>query len=493
MRFFVCVAAFAPLVALWSIATPVGAAPDEYAHIWHAAAIVRGQLAPRPIQTETGEQSQVSIPVDLWINAPSINCFAFKSAISASCAHRHVSYDVSAPGLPKKIRVLDETVDWYPPPYYALVGAPTLVNGRERSTRAASAVLAVVFLGLALYTLRRHAPNEAWSVGLATAVTPSALFLAGVTNPSGPQIAAAIALWAALVVLARDDADRRRPMWTAACAGAAVVLLRPDGVVVLAIVLALAAVYIGYGRVRAMAINREAVGPLALVAGAAVGYGAWVLAVGPPRLIGYPARPGSKATIVRTILVREGIRFKEMVGLFGWNDTSAPRLTIVVWTAVTALLIVVAVRWSGRRIAYATIATVVAVLALELVLEVPRVHAVGYLWTGRYSLPIATGIPLMSASSLTRRLSPRWVIAMLIALGAGQVAAFWWTLHRYTVGELAPLFARPKWQPPGGSVLLIALYGGAVGVFLVMLARPSTAPSPPRRQRARADRSLSSA
>ncbi len=91
----------------------------------------------------------------------------------------------------------------YNPAYYAVVGIPTLVRPGEATVyvmRFLTAAIVACLLTLGV-TACRELDDPRWAVvGFAAAVTPMTLFLAGSVNPSAVEIAAALALWATLLI-----------------------------------------------------------------------------------------------------------------------------------------------------------------------------------------------------------------------------------------------------------------------------------------------------
>jgi hypothetical protein len=76
----------------------------------------------------------------------------------------------------------------------------------------------------------------------------------------------------------------------------------------------------------------------------------------------------------------------------------------------------------------------VAVVAVPVVLEARSISEVGYFWQGRYSLPLAVGLPLVAAAG-SRAAARRPAALLLIAvLAACHLVSYVIALGRYTVG-----------------------------------------------------------
>src|SRR5690606_39170039 len=104
----------------------------------------------------------------------------------------------------------------------------------------------------------------------------------------------------------------------------------------------------------------------------------------------------------------------------------------------------------------------------------------GLAWQGRYTLPIAVGIPLLAVVALdgrraVRAITPRVTATVAVLTASASPAAFHWALRRYTTGATGSLrITAGAWQPPGGSLLLLLAMAAiaAASVAVVVLARP---------------------
>jgi hypothetical protein len=113
-------------------------------------------------------------------------------------------------------------------------------------------------------------------------------------------------------------------------------------------------------------------------------------------------------------------------------------------------------------------------------LESMEANTIGYGWQGRYTLPLAVGIPIVATSGLgIGRLRAdglrRLLRAVVAALVVAQVLAFAQTLRRYAVGSDGTLlfFKDPKWNPPvPGGLVLLAFTALTAFAFWWMGVRP---------------------
>ena len=164
-----------------------------------------------------------------------------------------------------------------------------------------------------------------------------------------------------------------------------------------------------------------------------------------------------------------------MIGLFGWLDTPSPALTYLLWTVAIGFLFLLAVMVAKRRHVLLILGLVIATIVVPVVLEFPAYRDVGSVfWQGRYTLPLAVGIPIVAAMSIActeigRRLYKlrlHWIIGGIVAVGS--TLAFAQNLRRYTVGYNGDVWywLRPQWSPPASPLLLTVVYVIAVVAFV---------------------------
>jgi hypothetical protein len=236
----------------------------------------------------------------------------------------------------------------------------------------------------------------------------------------------------------------------------------------------------------------------ALVAASSLAQVAWNVIVKPLDVSrsGKPVVHADAPEIVRTTLGATFFRYREMIGNFGWLDTMSPAVTWALWTAVLVFLFFAALFWVTRRQMRVLLALLLATIVVPVVIESMEYREAPYSWQGRYTLPIALGIPILSAVALAstergrRLMTGRLLLMIGILLGVAHFFAFAQNLRRYTVGYNGEIqfWRHAHWSPPLSPLLLVILYAIAVGMFiawlLVLVPQPSDAPSvqesPPR-------------
>ena len=187
---------------------------------------------------------------ETYQNWAGIGCVAFDPRITANCLSLGNSTR-TVPSLTYHGR--------YFPAYYLLVGLPSWVSS-PGARQIYLMRLASVLLAAALLAVRgssAHAARARVSVaasGLVLAITPMVLFFAASVNPSGLQIAAAIAVWTSGTLLAKTAADGidSRLVDRLGVAAVALAIARPLGPLWLVITGVILALVAGFAGVRAL-------------------------------------------------------------------------------------------------------------------------------------------------------------------------------------------------------------------------------------------------
>jgi hypothetical protein len=204
---------------------------------------------------------------------------------------------------------------------------------------------------------------------------------------------------------------------------------------------------------------------------------------------GYEPRGLDLVAATRHSLALTGSYLRQMVAVFGWQREPSPVWLGLLWGGAVVLLVVLAIRpravaglgalaeGAGGRRARVTLAVLVPfVVVMPTLLQVPSAERIGFVWSGRYGLPVAVGIPIVAAVIVgTRGISGRGLRALaagLVTVAAfGQVVAHWANMRRYVVGMHGPVvyFGHAGWTPPLGKPALLAAVA-ASSVFLAWLA-----------------------
>jgi hypothetical protein len=470
-------------MAAWSLATPLFASPDEPAQVARAVALDHGQLIGKTVRNEGNAITHITIPKVYAAGNSYGSCFTFKDTESASCAAplTHATKEIRA----------STYVGRYPPLYYAIVGLPSLFTSSATgiyAMRLVSALLNATFLALGAMSIVAWSRSRFLLIGLLVAATPMTFFLGGVVNPSGFEIAAAMCLWSAGLVLALERADNPPPGLVAVVTTAATALLlaRALSPLWVACIAVLLAVLTGWRGMRGIARARSARWALVAFVPAAVFAVWWIVAAHALDLLPVGVRAKVSGTpLFAKILGDTGTWIQQMIGIFGWLDTLSPLLTYLIWYGVVGLLVLMA--WSCAKLRHvgALLLLLAVVVFVPVAISYGQAHRLGIIWQARYIMPMAVGVPLMAVALLHRSAALRAMqarLATVICVGVwiGASAAFAEALRRYATGVTGPLnFLHGSWQPPWGAPTLTVaalVILACMGAYVRYLAASGTDP-----------------
>jgi hypothetical protein len=316
---------------------------------------------------------------------------------------------------------------------------------------------------------------------IALTITPLVFFFAGVVNPSGFEIAAAICAWTSGLALVRNWSLRppRGVLIAFIASGCLLELTRGLSVLWLAIIL-LTLLCLEPRSCRNLLRERSVrIGAAILVVVGAVAVGfvvtAHTLKVLPSTLL--PAqRHTSFFPLTERVLGQIGLYIREFIGVFGWLDTPSPPLARILWTALLGFLLVLGLVASKRRETLILVGLIVGSFVLSMVLIEWNAGTSGITWQARDGFPLYAGSLLLAGILIPHTTIAgfgdfaRRRVAAIVAIGVGvsQLTDFGWTFRRFTVGlgHTVNLFqpVRHGWAPPPGVPFTALL--GVVGVVL---------------------------
>ena len=506
------------LCAAWSISTPIGAAPDEPSQLARAASVARGEIvgsAPtKKLAAHLPTLDQIALGL-CYTRSSASRCNravtvvtvpeTFAVLTTPGCFLNPVVPGSCGSGLNGSGRDVTATtyVGRYPPLYYAIVGLPSLAWHTDVAgylMRLVSGLLSSLFLGLALALAAVWSRSRLLVLAVAVAATPMVFIWGSEVNPSGLEIATAVCVWTGGLILVLDRSSHPPPSLIAATAVAAIVMVLTRGLSPLwlaVIAVSLAALAPRSLRVLIRQRNvRVAAGAVALAGVAAVAYiiGAHALSVYPA---GQRVASGtSQWGVIDIALGRTGLLINELIGAFGWVETSPPLLVKVLWIVPALAVVVLGLVARVRRHAVVIAALIVTSLVLPTALMVSQAHNDGVVWQARDGFPLYAGILLVAGAVAGRNehmiavdsglaLRVRWstrqlALPVVIAVTAAQLADFVWALRRYTVGlgSVINPFARVRggWSPPVPSVALVVLAAVTCIVYGLWIFRLASTP-----------------
>lgn len=479
--------ALSGIAGTWALSMPLYSGPDEPAHVIEAAGVVRGDALGPQVDQEPPFSVVTVVEAPRYLaNATELpGCFAFQPAVPASCEPAMATGDAGVE--------LTTTAGHYPPLYYALVGTPTLVLDGARAVyamRALSVLVGGFVLAVGMVMLRRTSMRRYAVPGGMVALTPMAFFLLGIINPSGLEVALGFTAWAALLPVALDprpEGVRGRLVVGALSLGLLVNVRASSPVWAIGILLVVVALMTRQ-RWSLVLRDRAWIAPVAIGTVGAAAAGAWLLVADPTRSLGgvpvpdYVSNPG---LVVRETSARTSGYLREMIGRFGWLDTSPSFFTLAVWSMLVGFLVLLALALGSARHRLVLLALTTAVIVLPLLLQIPTAAKVGLAWQGRYTLPLAVGVVLLAALVVGAAIErhaidlPGFGGAVLGAVLVASVVAFYWGLRRYTVGTDGPFFTvGGSWAPPFGVVPVLVANLVLELLFVVLLLRGIRAARP---------------
>lgn len=452
---------------LWALATPIGGSPDEPAHLVKAASVVRGEFVGTP--TEVGHE--VTVPQYIaWSHA--WTCYAFNSEVPASCTP-------PMPGEPDALVTSVTMAGLYNPVYYLLVGWPSLIFHDDSgiyAMRIVSALISTFFVAAAISLIARWRRPVLPLVGVGVIVTPMVMFLIPAVNPNALEVTTTLAVIASMYTLLRERPDSRWAVVLVTISAAIGVTARGLSPLWIAIALLAPLLLVPFKEALAFLRRRDVLIGAGVIALATIGSLGWTLAsnsltagaTDPDIQIIYPGAGSSPISGFLYILARTFDYGAQMIGLFAWMDTWAPAFVLFVYAVlIGALLFIAAVVLRGRALLQVLVLAA-ALVFLPAIIQAAYVTAGGYIWQGRYSLPIYAMLILAA----TTMLSDRWTLPsrttvvrgvwlLVAALAASHLLSFVVVLKRFTVGSAAAwgAFLRdPEWVPPLGTIGLLVAF-----------------------------------
>ncbi|MFE5579807.1 DUF2142 domain-containing protein [Kitasatospora sp. NPDC056531] len=472
---------FLLLGASWSLTTPTGASPDESAHLIRAAAVARGQvdgrevMVPHVVAGIEGHfaETEVMLP-RMYKDLKDVNaCYVFQPEVSASCAPKLKDAPGTAP--------VTTAAGRYHPAYYFAVGWPSLLVGGETALhlmRLVSAAICAALVASAVVSAAEWRRRDFTLLGVITAATPMALFMFGMVNPSGPEIAAGILVWSAGLpaLISPDPYLLNRRLARLGIGALVLISIRPLGLIWFSAALFFALLLQRKGALREV-LRRKATWLWGLVAAAAAGSAyAWTANHPDNSLINTPSSL-TPVVAARSTFDNSLDYIKQMVGYFGWLDAPPPAATLLVWSGVVLALVLFAFCFAKVRDVLAIVGTMAGIIVIPIAAQAMQARSLGMIWQGRYLLPFAVGLPIVCAVICHERLPlggftfRRLLVLSSFSLAVVNVAAFVWALRRNAVGTKGPLLISPAhWVPVGGWPLWVAVYAVAALVLGVLVA-----------------------
>lgn len=459
------------LLLTWNMATPLFASPDEPAHLYKAYGTAHGELLGTPIADQPSNVRLFDVPESM--GQPNVMCYFFVPEQPADCATGSSSAGVSAAAV-------------YPPFWYAIVGggARVIDPDGQRVYRAVAAALCAALIAAAFAFARRSSAARL-SPLLLLALPPMTLFLAGTVNPNGFEVAAFLLLWTLCLHISHPRATSWQSGLLVGLLVAAVLLSRFASLIWVAAGIVVVLLLIGWNGIKRFLTKAFLLPAIGSTVAAVVALFVWSVYAGAEATDERIASDWTRSHVFTYTVRRLPEYARQMIGVLGWLDTRMPRVTYGAFAVITIVAVIGIITSRNRRLQLATAAVFVAMLTVPVMINVISARKAGLIWQGRYALPLFAGLGVLgmigwhetSERGGTRQIpTVRLGVALLFVVA--EVAGFWQTLRRFTVGASGKIWLDDPlaWNPPVSPLLLIAantvVVTAFVTVVLIGTARP---------------------
>ncbi|HET9116877.1 MAG TPA: DUF2142 domain-containing protein [Pseudonocardiaceae bacterium] len=453
------------MLAGWVIGNPPFAGADEHSHyervlgisqgVWIGkrarVPIPAGTVGPARIQREWLNDAYRAVQVPSGLLLPHPDCNAGRPAIADGCVADQRPFQTP-------VRVRDPVGNYQPEGYLA----PALVVGfadnpwtADRYGRIATAI--VCWLLIAIAVRRLWCDHIISLLGLSLALTPMALFVNAIINPSGLEIVCSIAFCASSLALCRRDTSNPGDWAFFALTGALTALSRTPGPVWVVLIVCIGAA-LGGGRRRAAAVRTRR--RAALLSGLTV-----TAAIVANRI--WEARYGSQLRLTASSFLAQlgpSVRrypqvLAEEIGNFGSLDSPLALPLVVAWMVAGLMLVAPAVRHGTNRERCVLSVLVLLNPLFSIPFGAAFAAGSGFGLHGRHVLVLSAIVPLVAGEVLHRhraRLSGLTLTSLCVGapavVGVVQVGAWLGNARRQSVGMHGPLrfVSNSQWSPPWG-------------------------------------------
>ena len=313
--------------------------------------------------------------------------------------------------------------------------------GASMPCGSSTAALSALFVALAFMSICAWSRRTFMLVGVLLAVTPMTLFMGGVVNPNGLEACAALCMWTAGLVLVLERAEAPPRGLVIVLTASAVVLMLSRGISPVWVVLILVVLAILAGRRAVVQLLQRRLlprahcrrGPLNCRRGRVDHRRTRERSDGGPghtpqegrRTVApshlEPHRELAPADDRRLRMARHPVAPPDLPRLVCRDRRArAPRVQRYETRGNIALIVLVAI-----------------VVLVPIAIQYHEAHRLNLFWQGRYTLPMATGIPILATAlidgaAVLGRIRSRLTVLMCIGIGVADFGAFYTTQRRYT-------------------------------------------------------------
>jgi len=466
----------------WVVAIRPFGGIDEFAHADRAAAVARGQWAPRPSSAVHGSGAWVTVPTNI-VQAGQAECQALPYTESAECVGK------SANARTTRIAT---SAGRYNPWFYAVIGYASLpFTGASAllAMRLAAVICCWFMLALACCATRRWARTSWPFVGLALSCTPVILYSSAIAAPNALEICSGIALWSSLLGIFQSDgsATDRLLLSVATVSSAVLVTLRPLGPVWCALIFATS--LLG-ARLSVTEVRRFVASQGVRICGAIVGCATaagvgWTVMMRTTHLStsDLPAIPF--ASQLHLTATQVPLWLLQSIAAFPYrNEPTAPVVYVVYLLLGIALVAIAAGSLRrNRQLMIAVLGSIAVAVVVPATMTLMTFEQYGTSWQGRYGLPYTVGTILLLTWSLDRTDRPvaptQLLVPALVLYALAHGVSVFETVRREIADD--PLHGAGPWLAPSPVLLGATAFAGALLIF-IGARRAVSAPSKTREQ-----------
>lgn len=399
-RLWCCLFALGLIVSIaWGLASPRLNGPDERDHAIRAVGTARGELIG---DFELGARGyRMNVPVPAQACVPLLDD----------------QIDCRPDPSPDRANILTGEFR-HPPPYYLVVGLPTLLwLGRNVGylMRLVSACLGAALLAWA-FRSAIESGRRLHVLGVATATTPIVWFLIATVNPNGVEIAAAICVWSSCFAAATQPRLTDGVVFRCGVGLAVLVMSRGISPVYALLALASAAVMASPERRREITARRDVRRWLLVAVAGTLVTGTWVAIAGFSHNVHRDGQDPSE------FLRLSGLYLQQSVG--DWLDLNVSlAYAVVVYAAIVVPMVAVGIARSRRNDRRVLLALLAVALVLPLTSDIYNLPPIASAWQGRYGLPMVTGVVIAAAYASKVEVSVRLWRVVLAVIVVTEIAA----------------------------------------------------------------------
>lgn len=421
----------------WNLVIPPYAGIDEFDHVYRAAAVADGQWSPSGETTENSRGQLVVIDKSLVTAA--------HSACARLDYEKHDNCNPAVELSNGKVKVATAAATYNPVFYWILgtVAQPFGGAAADYAMRLVASLLCSLAIALATWVTAQWARTVWPVVAIVLACTPTVLYSDSLPAPNGVEMICGLGVWCALLgATGGDEQLRARFLYLAAVFVVPMAFVRGLGSLWLALTAVVFVVLLGPVEVWRIVRSRPVAATTFLSTGmlAAVAGAFWTAHTASLHLetIGHFSHAFTKT------LPAIPLWFFQMLAAFPFRNQAAP--PVVYGTGLLAISAFVVAGFLAARatVRTALVVTLLLVVVVSFAIEFHAYPTNGHVWQGRYPLPFAMGILVLTGAALDRR-PPRqaptyllvggvlWAIAHLASLvGTLHMLARESTTHPYT-------------------------------------------------------------